>query len=291
MRYYGGKSKIAKDIASVLSSKTFYVYWEPFCGACSVTPKVQAPVRIASDVHEDLILMWKALQGGWTPPDNVTEEDYDQLKASDDPSPLRAFVGFGCSYGGKWFGGYARNKERWNYAGFAKRSLARKLKTLGDVQFQCISYQDADASAILSLGPTLVYCDPPYSASTADYDAGRFDSLSFWGWVRSLSKKALVYVSEYTAPDDFDVAWCRGVKTQMHGKTGLNIDRVEKLFTYKGGICENVDPDPTPHEEGVGDPPDEQPRQRPDPDASAEAHEEGVGDHPCQEGGGAVSTS
>jgi DNA adenine methylase len=235
LRYYGGKSKIAKDIAGVFSKKTFHVYWEPFCGACSVISKVKAPVRIASDVHEDLILMWQAVQKGWEPPDNITEEEYNRLRNSTEPSPLRAFVGFGCSYGGKWFGGYARNKDNWNYAGFAKRSVARKLKGMAGVQFWCIPYQGVDVEAVLKLGSTLVYCDPPYRASTADYDAGRFDSSSFWDWTRRLSDRAKVFVSEYEAPSDFGIVWQKDVKTQMHGKTGLNIDRVEKLFSYKGG--------------------------------------------------------
>lgn len=234
MRYYGGKSKIAKDLAEVLSKESFQVYWEPFCGACSVLSKIQAPIRIASDIHPDLILMWQALQKGWVPPDSITEAEYADLKASSTTSPLRAFAGFGCSFGGKWFAGYARNKEKWNYAGFAKRSTAKKIARMKDVQFVCSSYQDLD-TFVLSQGPALVYCDPPYRLSTANYDSGEFDTEEFWLWVRKLSMKALVYVSEYEAPNDFLVAWKKTLKTQMHGETGLNLDRVEQLFFYKGG--------------------------------------------------------
>ena len=54
--------------------------------------------------------MWKALQQGWEPPDLVTFEDYEYVRAHQDENPaLTAFVGFGCTFGAKWFGGYARD--------------------------------------------------------------------------------------------------------------------------------------------------------------------------------------
>lgn len=237
MRYYGGKSKIAKALAEALPQKAFGVYWEPFCGACNVITRVEAPLRVASDAHPDLILLWQALQDGWIPPDNISEDEYRDLKGRTAPSALRAFVGFGCSFGGKWFAGYARNKGKWNYAGFAKRSLAKKLTKLQDVRFLHLPYQEMDTSFLLE-SPALVYCDPPYSASTSDYKGGRFDTVAFWEWVRDISQVAAVYVSEYEAPDDFTESWSKPVKTQMHGKctpvTGKNLTRVEKLFHYEG---------------------------------------------------------
>ena len=56
--------------------------------------------------------MWKALQSGWEPPDIVTEAEYQYIKDHKDEDPaLAGFVGFGCTFGAKWFAGYARDKR------------------------------------------------------------------------------------------------------------------------------------------------------------------------------------
>ena len=56
--------------------------------------------------------MWQGLQSGWTPPDVITKEEYKYIREHKDENPaLTGFVGFGCSFGGKWFGGLARNKR------------------------------------------------------------------------------------------------------------------------------------------------------------------------------------
>ena len=41
-----------------------------------------------------------------------------------------SFVGFGCSFAGKWFGGYARSNDKRNYAKMAKNSLNKKIINL-----------------------------------------------------------------------------------------------------------------------------------------------------------------
>lgn len=134
MRYQGGKSKIAKPIAEaiyavsrrqdedsgadrpdnfgggVLGSTLVSL----FCGSCAVEAKLAPHFKrlICNDAHPYLIAMWKALQRGWEPPDIVTEAEYQYIKdhKNEDPA-LAGFVGFGCTFGAKWFGGYARDKR------------------------------------------------------------------------------------------------------------------------------------------------------------------------------------
>ena len=48
----------------------------------------------------------------------------------------------------------------------------------------------------------IVYCDPPYKW-TATYAEWWFDHTKFWEYIRNLSKTNKVFISEYTAPDDF----------------------------------------------------------------------------------------
>lgn len=60
--------------------------------------------------------MWQALQQGWQPPEIITKDEYYYVKEHKDENPaLTGFVGFGCSFGGKWFGGLASNKKGDNY--------------------------------------------------------------------------------------------------------------------------------------------------------------------------------
>jgi len=56
--------------------------------------------------------MFKSLQNGWIPPTIVTEEDYTNAKKNQDEEPhVAGFVGFACSFAGKYWGGYARDSK------------------------------------------------------------------------------------------------------------------------------------------------------------------------------------
>lgn len=185
MQYFGGKYRIAPYLAEVINGcGPFATYWEPFCGACSVMQHVDCSVRVASDIHVDLILLWKALQQGWEPPEFLSPEEYQSLRRSP-PSALRGFAGFGCSHSGRWFAGYARGKKNRNYSKQARDSLLRDIKRLLGVEFRCCPYYDFGTGCILNK-PLMVYCDPPYSASTNSYACGRLDTMRFWDWARKL---------------------------------------------------------------------------------------------------------
>ncbi len=224
MRYLGGKARIASQVADLINSEIvangITQYVEPFVGAGWVLDKVVCIHKEASDANKDLILLWKALQAGWVPPDHVSKEEYDAQKEAE-PSALRAFVGFGCSFSGKWFGGYAKDNSGRNYAGNAQRSLLKKLKNIDGVTFEHKRYTEVAASG------ALIYCDPPYAGTTGYSSVGEFDTPSFWNWVRATAKDNLVLVSEYSAPEDFECVLEIATKTDMKG---ANMDRVEKIF-------------------------------------------------------------
>jgi DNA adenine methylase len=145
MHYFGGKYRIADKIADFINPlfKPNQYYVEPFVGGASILTKITNPLRIASDANETLITMWKALANGWTPPNFVSENEYAEIKEKNDKNdPLTAFVGFGCSYSGKWFGGYARDDTTRNYAMNAANSLYKKNKCLVNVEWQCGDYKN-----------------------------------------------------------------------------------------------------------------------------------------------------
>lgn len=229
IHYLGGKFRTQKPISTflntVIKENNIENYYEPFCGSCWITHNIECRDRHASDIHPDLIALWKALQGGWEPPTAISEQEYQDIRYQPS-SALRGFVGFACSFGGKWFGGYARSRRERNYCLDGKNSIMRRVPKLKDVEFQCISYNQ--------LNPTgaLIYCDPPY-ADTTSYSM-KFDSEQFWHKVRQWSQTNKVYVSEYIAPDDFECVLEMQTKTDLKDKNNQLIPRVERLFTYKG---------------------------------------------------------
>ncbi len=128
MRYLGGKARIGKQLVAYLESvrKPGQAWVEPFCGGLWVT-YLASGTRLASDANKALITLYSHMQKGWVPPEVLSEDRYQEIKAKkDDADPLTAFAGFGCSFGGKWFGGYARNAQKSNYCAIAKRSITKK---------------------------------------------------------------------------------------------------------------------------------------------------------------------
>ena len=227
MRYLGGKSKIAKRVAEAILASTEKRgrLIEPFVGGGAITA-VLAPSfeRVdAFDINNDLILMWQALKTGWKPPSEISEDQYKELKIAE-PSALRAFAGFGgASWGGKWFGGYARGDGR-NYADESARSLLRDIRQMQNCTFECLDYLK-----IKPVAGDVVYADPPYAGTTEYRDT--FNSTQFWetmgGWA---ADGVDVFVSEYAAPQGWKTIWEITRTRDMKSKL-TNAEKVtEKLF-------------------------------------------------------------
>ena len=229
MRYLGGKSKIAKRLVSIIApTYTDIALYEPFMGGGAMTAALAPRFKhvYASDLHEDLILMWKALQNGWQPPKTISETEYQNLKNSD-PSPLRGFAGFaGASWGGKWFGGYARGGSR-NYADEAARSLNRDIQFMQNVYFNQKSYLD-----VVPYPGSTLYADPPYVGTTGY--GFKFDHIEFWARMSEIADSGVkVFVSEYTAPPDWSCVWELTRTRDMKSHLTDAVSVTERLF-YKG---------------------------------------------------------
>ncbi len=231
MQYLGGKQYIAKKLATVLNPAALAagVYVEPFVGGASVMCQIDPSVlRIGRDANQALITMWSALSRGWIPPENVSEEEYARAKATQDPSdPMTAFIGFTCSFAGKWFAGYARNATGTNYAATGVRSVLKSDAALKGVHWRQRDYR----RAFYAFG-AVVYCDPPYAGTTSYGAVGTFNSEEFWDWARNLSRTNPIYVSEYAAPDDFKCILEIQTKLSVRSKAGCE-PRIERLFVHR----------------------------------------------------------
>ncbi len=228
MQYFGGKHRIGKVIAQVIQPfiTDNTLYYEPFCGSLSVTQHIRAIHRYCSDANAPLIAMWQAIQCGWLPPITVTEDDYRNAKAGLTPDYLTAFIGFGCSFGGKWFGGYARGASNRNYARNAYNSIMRKRPTIvRDITFSHADYRTLTPTA----NKSVIYCDPPYQGTTQYGAVGNFDSTEFWEIMRAWGRYHTVIISEYQAPSDFTCIAEIPTKTDIRTIEG-KVDRTERLF-------------------------------------------------------------
>lgn len=241
MKYFGGKFRIAKQLAEFLNSQSAGLteYYEPFCGDCNVILYITGLPRKASDGSSEMIALWKAMQDGWSPPTVISEEQYRRALNGEYPEHVRAFIGHGCSFGGKYFGGYARKKTGAprNYAMNAHNSLMKKILLLQDVYFFHADYKDVTPRK------ALVYCDPPYANTTHAYGSQfTFDTDEFWATMRKWSAPELgnrVFISEYTAPADFHCVLEIQTRTDMKNTANKMIPRVERLFTYTGRMEDN----------------------------------------------------
>jgi DNA adenine methylase len=184
---------------------------------------------ILNDKHPYLIAMLKGVQAGYELPETITEDQYQAIRSNKDADPiLTGFVGFGCSFGGKWFGGYARDhKSSTNYAARSKRSLLKDMATLGGAEFICGDYRK------VPIPPgAVIYADPPY-AGTTSYTVGQFDSTEFWAAMRILAETGhTVYISEQSAPPDFVCVWEHPFTRTLDRNKENQFRVTEKLFTY-----------------------------------------------------------
>lgn len=228
MQYMGSKNRIYKHILPIMLSERKQNQWwvEPFVGGANMIDKVTGN-RIGNDSHEYLIALLIALRDGYVPPTNVSKKLYYAIKSkpTDYPKELVGFAGFLCSFGGKWWGGYAFNAKGDNYAERGSRCLVKQAKNLGGVVFKSGSYLDLEIPE-----HSLIYCDPPY-ANTCKY-MDNFNHDVFWGWCRTQAKSGhTVFISEYSAPNDF--VCVKEIEHKTILDKNSNYPRLEKLFRYK----------------------------------------------------------
>jgi len=227
MKYMGSKNRHAREILAVIPRQKDQIWVEPFVGGANMIDKVDNILRIGADINSYLISMWKALLNGWIPPENISEAEYYRIRDLDEYKQwepvLYAFVGIGCSYAGKWWGGYARGAER-NYCRESRDNVLKQIPKLKKVHFVCADYRHLNIPS-----KSLIYCDPPYMNATAYRP--KFDSRLFWEWCdRKVNEGHSVYVSEYTAPSDWICIWSKVVNNTLVKETGSK-QGVERLFT------------------------------------------------------------
>jgi DNA adenine methylase len=219
--YVGSKARHAAEIIAITCAKRRpgQTYVEPFVGGGNVIcriPTEDGP-RIGSDVNWRMIKLLDAVGNqGWLPPENVTEEFFNLVKANQEAHPpeLVAYIATACTYGSKWLDVFARGNDAKgnprNLPEAGRQNLLKDVNGLRGVKFLSLRYQD--------LAPhippeSIIYCDPPYfgtlgySGAKTDIAVGQdlslntWDRAAFWRWAdERVEDGHRVYVSEYAGP-------------------------------------------------------------------------------------------
>lgn len=237
MQYMGGKARIAKQIAEVMLSRTDRrgTYLEPFLGGCNVLPEMAPHFawKVASDAMADVAMLWAAIRDGWEPPDFVAREQYSALRDAE-PSALRGFVGFGCSFGGKWFGGYgAQRVDAKHPTGHVSHGSA-KCARLARSSLLGVAIDQSDYRRYQPGAGVVAYCDPPYAGTTPYKGAPEWNAQAFWATMRAwVDNGATVFVSEYSAPSDWASVWSKTANVGSLKKDGNAAPVTEHLFMHE----------------------------------------------------------
>lgn len=240
MKYMGSKARIAKHILPIIlkDRKPDQLYVEPFVGGANLIDKVSGR-RVGIDNNKLVIDLLKGLQDGWTPKESYTKEDYLKAQRGENPCPIETgYISINCSYSGKVWGRYAGKSNTAqglrDYTNEAYKNVIKQTPNLAGIGFYCGNYDEFYIE-----DNSLIYCDIPYKNTYSEiegYGKLSFDHGAFWQWCRDMKAKGhTVFVSEYSAPDDFECVWQKEVKSSLsaNGDVGGSKKSIEKLFTLK----------------------------------------------------------
>ena len=243
MVYMGSKSKYAKYIVPILQKaiddNNVDTYIECFVGGANVIDKINCKYKYGYDRSDTLIALLVVAQNN---ADNILREGTRELwdkgknyvKNGVKPDDMTLaeigameFLASFCN--GGFPRGYAKNTDKRDYFQEARRNLEAQAPNLKGITFKCQNYWELE-----DIKGAVIYLDPPYQGTKIYGYANQpqMDYDYFWNWVRKISKDNIVYISEQTAPDDFEVVWEQEV-TRTTNKEN-NFKAIEKLFKYKG---------------------------------------------------------
>lgn len=210
------------------------VFFEPFVGGFNVLPTIARYTREAccSDIHPGLVALYQAGVAGWSPPASLTPAEYAALRRARDWSdPLTSYAAFGLSWGGREFAGLVNASGR-DYAAETRRSFLRKVPTMRSASFKTSDFRDVCPSN------ALIYCDPPYRATTGYGRA--FDHHEFAIWCHERARAGCsILVSSIEPVPGFRPVWQGGRSVQIGRARRRVIERLS-LLTYYGKTMYNA---------------------------------------------------
>ena len=221
--YMGGKFFMCGAISEIIREKKTpeqTIYVEPFCGMCSVGLKLMGMNLFDeyrfSDVNEEVIMFWKAIQSGWIPKACVKSiDDYESWRYC--PScPQKTFIGYVYALRSVFFDKCILLVPTSRRSG-CKPGRPLILKRLRDtqklIQAHKVSFQVQSYTDIVPTENMTIYCDPPYLMSNKSSRISKFltefNHDEFWNQMETWAGISWVYVSECDAPDGWKRIYSR----------------------------------------------------------------------------------
>lgn len=238
MQYQGGKTNLFQRHKwldfwrSQLEGCTRFVDVMCGSGAVSVAVKRAFPRLevVCNDAHPAVVPLLRAVGEGWQPPGTLDENEYNRVRREVPTSdPLHGFAAFGCSFGGKYFGGFARGAEGRNYAKSARAALLKDASVLSQLAFSQVDY--AALPQTLGVKPgDLWYVDKPYTGTAGYKGLPPFDDPRFWIWAAAFPGRLLV--SDFIAPDGWRPVYQVPRKVDISGGTngGRAAPQIDTVF-------------------------------------------------------------
>lgn len=236
MRYNGGKSIIGKRISQELlkykGNKEIYI--EPFCGALGVLRHMSKHFNIcyAYDACPDIIMLWQSIKDKKFPNPNMTKELFNELKNDKNPSALRGYAGFACSFGGIWQSTYTNEDNNKLY-----QNILKYHDKIQNVIFECLDYKQVlKKHNINMINNNLInfyYMDPPYINTMCTYPTIKFNHIEFYNIIKDIND--IIIISEFCTPlnINYETIWTyKRIKNSNNSKTKSSIKEyyIEYLF-------------------------------------------------------------
>lgn len=242
MNYMGSKRKIAPYIAGYINNIAMLEgienYYEPFVGGANMITAVNIKNRYGSDLNKYMIALFHKMQSNETLEFvDVDHDKYLDIKNNKDKyddwfvgysSIVHTFMVSGA------FNSYEKNEKQkiWNHNGIVK-----DIPKIKDINFQHCSYEQLEIK-----DKSIVYCDAPY-INTKGYITGTFDFNKYYDWLTEVAKNNLVFISEYTMPDDrficIDTFKIENQLSRQNNKKNRLLNKTtkltENLYIVKGG--------------------------------------------------------
>lgn len=166
----------------------------------------------------------------WIPPLEITKEEYQNIKNNKQnyPDYLVGYVGFNCSYKGKFFDGFANIQKTRNYMIEAYNHILEQIKYLKDVEFVHSSYLDLNIP-----DNSIIYCDPPYKDTQSYSTSKDFNYEQFYDWCIDKHKEGhKIYISSYDLPENlFKVVWRKKITSGLRAGQHKLVE--ERLYIIK----------------------------------------------------------
>lgn len=250
---YPGSKQTATHVLEILNDTKYdnMDYLEPFVGLGHVLYRIKNKKSIvATDISTNVVDILTTLQTRKSYP-IISCTIFDSLK-QDKQISKKELQGYSVDIMKSFASISTFNGINWRHSGFSypSRCGRKDSSVTRHNYYNKLIASDAIEQAKLSVksytyhkpNGSLIFCDPPYAHSTR-YNkkfygmSELFDHDKFWETMRAWSYNNIVYISESSAPSDFEIVASKHRKVTFAKNNNLDTNSyTDNLYMYKGYI-------------------------------------------------------